>query len=223
MAPDDDDRKVKDLIDAATREELAKWFGLPSFQELEERGEAVAPPEDDPEVLAVRQRRDAAIAAVDPALLAAHARRTEPPEDLIRFKPLIEVRVDPSVASLDLAMIDRQHTIAEPREVEIPEALREDLRECTPQALLRDLHRPELHFDKTFEVVDMAAEQTLDIVAAVKEAMATSWKLPPLTALPSHEARAAMLALKAEHRSSWPALLGAKPLPNRRWTAEGDQ
>src|SRR5687768_12485819 len=113
MAPDDDDKKVKELIDAATRAELEKWFGLPSFDQLEEQ-QKEAPPEEDPDVVARREAREKAIAAVDPAMLEAHRRRTDPPDDLIQFKPTIELRIDPSVALLDVAMIDKQSSIAEP-------------------------------------------------------------------------------------------------------------
>jgi hypothetical protein len=217
---DDNDPKAKDVIDAATAAELERWFGLPSFQELADKG--VETPED-PDVARVREQREKALAAIDPALVEAHRRRTDPPDDLIRFKPLIDVRVDPSVARLDLSMIDRQHTIAEPREVEISEELRDDLKECTPQALLRDLHRAEIDFDKTFEIVDAAAAQRLDIVAEVADAMRTSWKLPPLGALPFTEARETLAELRAERRQPWAELFARTPLPNRRWARGADK
>ena len=34
----------------------------------------------------------------------------------------------------------------------------DQLEDNTPQALLRDLHRPEIDFQKTFDIVDMAAK-----------------------------------------------------------------
>ncbi len=225
MAPNDNndddagDPKVKDLIDAATAATLAKWFGLPSFTELADKG--VAPAEvEDPEMVAVREQREKAIAAVDPVLVEEHRRRTDRPDRLIQFKAVIDVRVDPDIALLDLGMIERQHLIAEPREVAISQQLQDDLRDCTPQAILRDLHRPELDFEKTFEVIDYAAEQRLDIVRAVAEAMATSWKLPPLSASPFREAREAMEAIRTERRLPWPALFAAQPLPNRRFVED---
>jgi hypothetical protein len=215
MADPENDKKVKELIDAATRAELERWFGLPSYQELADRG--VAPPEpppEDPEMVEIRKRRDAALAAVDPALIEAHRRRTDPPADLIRFKPLIDVRIDPSIALLDLAMIERQHTVAEPRERERSVELQDDLHDCTPQALLRDLHRPELEFEKTFEVVDMAAGQRLDIVAAVAEAMRTRWTLPPFGATPLQEARALLRELRNDRHAPWTDI----KIPNRTVT-----
>jgi hypothetical protein len=218
MPPDQDDTsdpKVKDFIDAATEAQLARWFGLPSFAQLPDAAAEPAAPED-PEMAAVREQRARAIAAIDPVLVEEHRRRTDVPDRLIQFKPQLEVRVDPAMAFIDLDMIERQYRLAEPRAVEIPQELQDDLRDCTPQALLRDLHRPELDFDKTFEVVDHAAAQRLDIVAEVALAMATSWKLPPLQDSPFREAYALMIELRAERRQSWPALFAAQPLHNRR-------
>jgi hypothetical protein len=206
------EQTVKQLLDAKTIAELERWFGLPSFQELAERGE---PPPPDPELEAVLERRAKAIAAVDPALLEAHRRRTESGEDLIRFQAVIDVRVDPKMTRIDLEQVE-QRAIAEPREVEVPFQISDDLAACTPQAILRDLHRPELYFDKVFEIVDMAAEQRFDIVAAVDEAMRTSWKLPPLGGLPAAEARTLLAELKQERMRSIAHFL--PQLPNRRVT-----
>ena len=213
MADSDDktDKTVKEMIDAATRAELEKWFGLPSFQQVEEK----PPPEEDPDIVAIRERRQKAIEAVDPAMLEAHRRRTEPPDDLMTFKPVIELRVNPDVALLDHTMIDKQITIAEPREVEIPEQLVDDLKECAPQAILRDLHRPESDFDKTFEIQDVAAEQRLDIVAVVAELMRTRFVIKPEYASLFAEGRHLLRELRAERLRRRDAEELAK-LPNRR-------
>ena len=224
MAPDNDDRKAKDILegelDPATHAELQRWFGLPSYQELEDKG--IVP--EDPDVRAVRERREKAIAAVDPVMLEELRKRAAPREDILQFfTKAVELRVDPSIARVDMAMIERRSAVAEPREVEISEQLRDDLQDCTPQALLRDLHRPEIDFDKTFEIVDMAADQRMDIVAEVAAAMATNWKLPPLTGSPFGEARQMMLEMRKEQRQPWAPLLSAQPLPNRRWQPKDDR
>lgn len=219
MSTNDDDKpvgetvdpKVKDLIDAATRAELERWFGLPSFQQV---AEAPAPVVVDPEMVAVRERRDKAIAAVDPAMLEAHRRRVEAPDTLIQFKAIIDVKVDPSVALLDMGMIERQASIAEPREVLISEELQDNLRDCTPQAILRDLHRPELDFDKVFEVVDMAASQRFDAVAEVAEMMTTRWQISTLTTSSFHEGRELLVELRNDRHRPWTD--GLERLPNRR-------
>ena len=213
MADNNDDKTVKELIDAATRAELDKWFGLPSFQQVEDK--KAAEPED-PEMVAVRERRQKAIEAVDPAMLEAHRRRTEPADDLMKFKASIEPRVDPSVALLDHTMIDKQLTIAEPREVEIPEPLLDDLKNCTPQAILRDLHRPELDFEKTFEIVDPIAEDRIDIVAVVDELMTTRFAIQPKSTSLFSEGREILRELRDDRMRSWAHVLPS--LPNRRVT-----
>ena len=76
-----DDKKVKELLDSATRADLERWFGLPSYEQLAERGVQPPPPAEDPEFAAIRNRRDEAIASVDPAMVEWHRRRTTPPPD----------------------------------------------------------------------------------------------------------------------------------------------
>jgi hypothetical protein len=160
-------------------------------------------------------RRDKALASVDPALVEdLRLRNEERPRSLFRFEATIEVRVAESFGVLDEALAARMASIAEPREVEISDQLRDDMKECTPQALLRDLHRAELDFDKHFEVVDVAADQRFDIVAEVAQAMATSWKLPPFGTPPLVESEALLAGARAQRRRPWTEFLPA--LPRRR-------
>jgi hypothetical protein len=204
MAPDDDDDpKVKALLDPSTEADLARWFNLPSFQQLAEQPRP-EPQEIDEDRKAAIERRDRALAAVDPALLEAlRVRHEVAPETLIQFEATIEVRVRENVSRVDEALVDKAMATAEPRTLEPPDELRDDMKDCTPQALLRDLHRAEIDFDKTFEIVDFAAEQRLDIVAEVKTAMATSWKLPALGSSPVIEGTAILAELRAERRRNW--------------------
>ena len=214
MVPDDDDKRVKDMLGTATQADLERWFGLPSFDQLAEQGTPVASSNEDPEVLEVRKRRDAAMAAVDPALLSRILYRVEEhPETLFEARQRIDLVVK-DVALFDATMADKGFAIAEPREVEISEELRDDLKDCTPQALLRDLHRAEIDFEKTFEIVDVAAEQRLDIVAAVAEAMRTSWTLPRLDVAPLAESTKLLANARADRYRSWAHVLTS--LPNRR-------
>jgi hypothetical protein len=210
--PDNDDnadKKVKDLIDDATRAELDRWFGLPSFEQLAEQAKPAAPPED-PELDEFRRRAAEAVAAVDPTLLELLYRRAEPPEDLLRSRQVIELRIDPGMAMFDQGMIDRQHLIAEPREIEVPQRLIDDIHESAPQALLRDLHRPDRTFDNTREVVDPIGEVRLDITALVAEAM-TPRKIEMLAST-FREANALIAELRAERRRPWTEI----EMPNRR-------
>jgi hypothetical protein len=213
MVPDDDDKRVKDLLDEATQADLERWFGLPSFEQLAEQPPAPAP-EDDAELVAARERRDQALAAVDRSLLDWIIERVEEkPETLLELELTLDVNVDPSIARFDERMADNVATFADPRELELPDELKDDLKECTPQALLRDLHRPETDFEKTFEVIDAAAEQRIDIVAEVASAMRTSLKLPPLSASPFVESRRMLEAARADRDKPWAELVVG--MPNR--------
>ena len=198
---DNDDKKVKDLLDAATQADLERWFGLPSFEQLAEQGRTPAPPNEDPEFAERRKRQDEALAAVDPAWLDAFDRRMEALRGVIRPLPPLELRVDPAIARFDHAMLDQRSTVAEPREVERPPDLADALAERTPQALLRDLHRPELDFYKMFERVDVIAEYRVDLAATITEVMAP--RVPPSPVTPFRDCRALLLELRAERHQPW--------------------
>jgi hypothetical protein len=209
MAPRDDDPTVKELldggkvpIDPATQAELERWFGMPSAEQLIDEGKQPGPAED-AEMVEVVERRKRALDAVDDTLLDALRARTDGRPSPIVFKPTVELAIETEVAFFNHAMLDRVASIADPREVEIPEALIDDLKECTPQALLRDLHRPELFYDKTFEIVDPAADQRLDIVAEVKSAMSTSWRLPAFGRSALDESRSMLADVRAQRRRQW--------------------
>lgn len=212
---DDDSRErtAKEIIDEGTQADLERWFGLPSVQAVVERGDQVKVSED-PEMVAVREKRAAAIAAADPAFLERHRVKWELAETFLKYKSEIEPIIDPTIASFDHEMLERQIGIAEPRDRELPQALLDDLRECTPQALLRDLHRPEFSFEKYFEVVDMTADQKLDIVEVVKTAMTTDWHIPGFDELPFRAGRQLNLDLAVTRSAPLTDLLPT--LPNRR-------
>ena len=220
MAPDDDDddRKVKMMLDAATQADLARWFGLPSFTQVEE--EALKAPEHvspelAPAVAAVVERRNEAIEAVDKALLEAiYARHNVDPKDLFVFQQELDVHIDEDFGAIDEVLVAKTSSIAEPREVELPDALIDALKECTPQALLRDLHRAERYFDKTFEVHDALEEARVDASAEAKTAMTTHWKIPPREEPAFHAAMRVWQEIKAERRRPWTELLSS--LPSRR-------
>jgi hypothetical protein len=225
MAPDDDptDPTVKDLlakqaslddvVDEATRKELERWFGLPAAETIDP---ALLPPED-PELASALMRRRVAIENVDRELLAQIENRVaDRSEQLFQFKPNLEVHVDPATAFFNVAMLDRLAVIGEPREVERPEDISDEMKSNAPQALLRDLHRPVTDFEKTFDRVDIAAEQRLDIVAEVKAAMSTSWKLPTLGRSPVLESGELLAEARNLRNQSWPALWDSLTLVNRR-------
>jgi hypothetical protein len=196
----DGDKSMADVVDLATQRELQKWFELPSFEQVG----AQQPIAEDPEFVEGRERRAKACAAVDPVFLELiHVRTEVTPETLLHNTFHIDVHIDPSIVQFDIDAVERQLQHAEPREVEISEELKDDLKDCTPQALLRDLHRPERMFEKLFEVIDIAAEQKLDIVAEVDAAMKMNLKLPPLGLSPFEEERRLLVQDRANRRLPW--------------------
>jgi hypothetical protein len=202
--PDDnDDRKVKELLDPAAIADLERWFTLPSFTQLAERGVRPEPQEESPEVAAMLKARANALASIDPVLLADHIRRMDLAGGMVRPLPPFELAVDATMTSIDFSIGDRQRVIAEPRDYERPFDLEDQLADKAPQALLRDLHRPELVFDKIFELVDPGAAQRLDGIALVNEVMATSWRAPAFAAFATELAREAMNELRAIKRRPW--------------------
>lgn len=216
--PNDNDKQVdqtvKELIDSATRADLERWFGLPSYEALAEQGVHPEPPAEDPKFAERRKRQDTALAAVDPALVEAHRRRTDGLADTIKPPPELAVRVDPGIVQLDTAMIAQRSAIAEPRDFVRPPDLEDDLRDCTPQALLRDLHRPELYFDKEFQRVDLMEAYRIDIARDIDEVMATSTRLPPPPTPLFDEGYALLQELRAERKQPWINI----EMPRRRVT-----
>lgn len=204
----DDNRKVKDLLDPATRAQLERWFQMPSFEQVAD-GAAPAPEPDDPALAEYRKRAAEALAAIDPGVLASYEHRLDLAATII--PPTPPPPVVPSISRLDLSMIAR--TVAEPRDYTRSEMIEDDLRDCTPQALLRDLHRPDVTFDKVFEI-DPDAAKRFDGTAVVEQAMATDWRLRRFPVLAHDDGRIAFEELRAERRQPW-ALL---KLPNRTVT-----
>jgi hypothetical protein len=171
-----DEPKVKDLLDPATRAQLERWFSLPSFEQLADRGVVPAePPPEDTEASEQLKRRAAAIEAADPTLLAEIAARAERSGDAIKPLPPLPSPTDRPIAQFDPAMAELR-TIAEPRDYERAMWIEDDLKDCTPQALLRDLHRPELLFDKVFERFDPDAQARFNVRGIVTEVMTTRWQ-----------------------------------------------
>src|SRR5213075_579679 len=96
----------------------------------------------------------------------------------------IDVQVaETNFGAVDEQLLQRASSIAEPREYEPSDELRDDMKDCTPQAMLRDLHRPEKYFDKELVLPDLDEEGLVqvDAVKEVKTAMATRWTLPKAT------------------------------------------
>jgi hypothetical protein len=236
--PTDDDRKdpkVRELlarepgdalteVDAATAAELARWFAMPSVAEVTERGDlAVAGTPDepvdytqlhpsDPLARAEHARRVAALLeAVEPAI--GDRIRAMVARDPITFHPHLDLTIERAIERFDESMIDRCLTINDPRQVEIHPDLEDVLKVCSPQALLRDLYRPETQFDKTFEVAAVDPEVVTDAAQAVRDAMGQRRPPPPDPFAEGRAARQLLADTRAERRAPWAEIRtpGRKP------------
>jgi hypothetical protein len=145
-----DEPRVRDLLRTAdppalqptTRAQLEAWFGLPSYQEADEQQRASAPQDDT--ASAVLDRRNAASQRVDPAMLARVTRNSDKAHRLrvhtVPDRPWLN---EARVLSFDESAVAAIPGPDEWRELDVSYALRDALKICTPQASLRDLHRPE--------------------------------------------------------------------------------
>lgn len=212
----DQGRSLEQIVDEKTAAELQRWFGLPSFEQLADEGKA--PVVTSPADAADQARRAETLAAVGDWMLQALDYRHHHVWDLIIFKPLINVRIDPTMPMFDDAGLARLHANTEVREVQRPHDIEEELKDQTPQALLRDLHRSEETFDKLFEIRDEVAESSVDAVVEVRTAMTTSWKLPSLGEPFGVALRKSFAQVREELDSDWSALPTLVEMPNRRVT-----
>lgn len=213
----DQSQPLDQFVDAATAAQLERWFGLPSFTQVEE-GE-VELQQEDPEVAAVRERRKRVASEIDPVLLAEIEQRHIPPDDLIKFTATLEP-IDTTIGLVDTSYVDSSGTIAEERLYEQPEDIQEVLRENTPQALLRDLHRLEEDYDRPRGGFDEYDEDQpppepllVDVASKIDEVMALRFGFEPHVA-PD------MRQLSGEYRSeimkSWVETANSGTLYNRR-------
>jgi hypothetical protein len=217
-----------DEVDAVTAAELARWFGLPSVTEVLERGDVAvaAEPSDadpdgridvsglahnDPERRAEQARRAAdALAAVDLGIIdriVAFASR-----EVRHFHLKLALHVEREIARFDASMAKRG-LAAEPREAEISPEIADAITECTPQALLRDLHRPDTEFEKSLEVSEDAARLIVDGQRVVREALADRRQPPPPVWGDRHQASAEIARIRAERRAPWSEIRTANRRP----------
>lgn len=164
----DEPRAVEVLEAVASPDFLAAVFGRV--------GEPPPPPPVADAELAERIRiRDRALAAVDPALVDHLERHRRTGEALASpLPPMPPLPVERELAALDpRGLVERE--IGEQAFLERPGDLDDVLNEATPQAILRDLHRPVSHFgDIALRPVALDADRTgARARAVVRAAMAT--------------------------------------------------
>lgn len=182
-----DEPRVRDLLaHTPSVEDLARWFEMPSFTALAE-GDVAAPPPGPTRAEEIRARRAQVLEHVDPALVARMDAHTEVARRFER-RPLARPWLDGSLPTTFHAdWIPEIPGEDDYPEVHIPAELRRDLEECTPQAFLRDLHRPEKDFYARLEPPwDDAGEEPppLDPMAPVRETIRHDYRVgvhPPAT------------------------------------------
>jgi hypothetical protein len=202
-------KPLEEVVDAETAAELARWFGLPSFvQVAEEQAKHEEPPPPDP----MTEERARVLDAISPSLFAAVQSRNTPPE--IKFVATLEPFVV-TIATVATSDVGRRILAADATEREVYD-FHDELRECTPQALLRDLHRSEEDFEKRLEVIDYAAEQRLDAVKVVAETMATSWQIADLGPSQAVQRKQVVDEMRTTRKTPWDVLFASGNLPNRR-------
>jgi hypothetical protein len=217
----DPSQKLDDLVDAETAAQLERWFGLPSFTQVEE-GEVVLaapPPVVDDAYAEVRERRKKLLAEVDVELVARIEQRHVPREDLFIFKANIEP-YEGKINLVDLDDIERRGAIVEERWIQRPGDIVDALDENAPQALLRDLHRAETEFSRT-QNDDWAIDKPepepflMDIVEKIDQSMRVRYRMEPVQA---PDITHLLDETRSEIRQSWPELAKSGKLYNRRVT-----
>ena len=191
-APPPDDTRAKDLS-AGELAELAAWFALPSAVVVQEQQQRAAEESlEEKEWRETRERRDAAAAAADPAFVEwifRHATKPPPFEPLPPVKLTISDHIVLPLVRRELERLDTTDPLLQTDERPYgvpPDIVAAVSNDNAPQAILRDLYRPESTYELRFES-PFDELPDLDPLAAVREALRTNlaveWLGSPLVAL----------------------------------------
>lgn len=201
---------LEEKLDPATIAQLAKWFDLPSFAELEERQQAAEHPPLDEAAQARLDRHEAIAKIADETILSRMEGRKTAGDALVKPLPPLELNVGREILSSDPTWSDRASTVAEPREVNLPMWLEDIHKESAPQAILRDLHRPELDFYIRFEYGEQPrtiGEVSKDLHTDIRASRKVTLDVPPSWTA----ARDAFAELRHWKAARWDEL----PLPKK--------
>lgn len=203
---DDPDAEGDDQLDYAIDPELMARI-ISAFGEPTPPREPVARPPREPEPGPDPARMRALLEAIDPRLID----RVEEHQSRAAAHSPAYIGPKPGrLGGFDRAAwpIDREYGT---RQMNCPPDIYQCLDENVPQALLRDLHRPETEFAMNFAAARRSEESVLEARAAVAEAMQMSHK--PALIRSSTESLDARAALRAKHRDSWQSLLLSARIP----------
>lgn len=214
-------------LDPAVRAELESWFARPSAMVVEEQLEAA---EASPatmvlgfgdgmdaqlaaEAAARKKRVEAAAAVIYPwmyDLLERHQRY-----DVRPIVPPVPV-LDPSILAVRVPDEEEMATIGEPREYGLDREIEAALADAAPQAVLRDLYRPETEFTIELTAPDDESTQPLDGHREVLAAL--DWRPEPVERLElAASARAAHAEFREITSTPWPeTVASAKAIRQQR-------
>ncbi|MCE9571681.1 MAG: hypothetical protein K8W52_00855 [Deltaproteobacteria bacterium] len=198
-------------LDPATIAQLASWFGLPSYTELEER--AAAAPEENADDKYWREIREKVAAAVEPAMIERVASKVTSADRLLQVHELAPMTTEVPVLLHDERFSDQVGMASEPRVLELSHEHLGDLNECAPQAILRDLYRPEADFCEPCTWREPWGTAPPDDLIEVREIMKLRFPMPPWIK-PVAEYLEAVADMRAWKAKDW----GALPIPR----PEGD-
>lgn len=197
--------ELEEQLDPRTLAELASWFVRPSRVEVEEaiesRGRFARNDQLDPiaalgmsmgvldieESTAQKEAREAAMAAVEPRMVDLLERHERTPERLVKPRPDVKFHVDDTVVPRWIRSLletdeDGGPRVAEARVLQRSpdiDALLDN--DNAPQAVLRDLHRPEETFDRRLEPAFPPPPPEEDMTFAIRDAL--RWRPEPLPRL----------------------------------------
>jgi hypothetical protein len=205
--------ELEEKLDPETIAQLASWFGLPSFEQIEEEQRQAAPAED-AEFAAKRERMAKASAAVEPAMVELLERHRPRGDRMLgdRLPPPMEVRIR-EIARVDASMIDQLAQIAEPRDVQRPHWIDEACKEGAPQAILRDLHRPESTFTLGYPLPDPEPGLS-ELTGDIRAVTARSYKVRPNLTPSVVHMRDALAELHHWKRVPWGTLTKRSETPD---------
>jgi hypothetical protein len=166
----------------------------------------------------IAQRRERAIAAADQGLIRHIERHERHADDLGRAAMAEPVPARASIAQFDLAAWPIRAKVAgEERELEPSEELRRALNHRTPQAFLRDLHRPVVSFGtvqlRRVPSPGSAAASLARIRAAIDGAMVQQSRDEALQPLATRLMNQGMSELRTILARPWEESRPEQPLP----------
>lgn len=183
--------------------QIVHWFGLPSIDPV---ADAKVPDRDEGKGEAARtlRRRAEVSEHVEPAMIARMERHVGDGDAIMRVQPEPKRPWErPHLSVVDESLVPPPFDENEQREIYIPDQLARDLRIRTPQAALRDLHRPETYFDIRYQLPwdDGYEPPGADPMAPIRAIIRQDYRPAAPTAV--RTACAALEALRATLAAPW--------------------